>query len=324
MKLKDLRHTITWPISYCVLIGIKALASMISFKRLGTLATLFSRILLIPPGNKKLIMANLDIVFSDKTVEEREILCRQSARNIILTFMEFLWIRGNPKKLLDVVRLSPESEALLKTYYEKDQGVMLISPHLGNWELGNLVINAKGYHGWAVAKEQNNPFTEQLINEGRKLSGAGIIYEKGAAKRMMRLLKNNEFVMLLIDQNTPPKQGGVFVEFFGLPVTVSRAPLSFARKCNAEILMARSIRQKDGTLEVRLQALEKPIADYPDDQSLCREIMKVHETFILDNPDQYLWLYKRFRYIPSNWTGDRSVFPYYHREIDGDYHPGDS
>ncbi|OVE77827.1 hypothetical protein BVX99_01560, partial [bacterium F16] len=243
MRLKDLRHQLTWPIAYYVLLGVKTLASMISFKGLASLATLVSRILLWVPGNKKLIMANLDIVFPDYTDHERQQLCRKCAKSITLTFMEFLWIRGNADKLTTIARLNPQSESLLKSYYEMDQGVIVIGPHIGNWEIGNLLVNAKGYHTWAVAKEQGNPFTERLINEGRKISGSGVIYEKGAAKRMLRVLKNHEMVMLLIDQNTPPKQGGVFVDFFGLPITVSRAPLTFARKCNAEILMGRSIRQ---------------------------------------------------------------------------------
>ena len=122
MKLKDLRRKLTWPISYCVLIGIKALASLIRFKSLSTFASLFSKILLWLPGNRKLIMANLDVVFPDLTDEERQALCRKSARSIVLTFLEFLWIRGNPKKLTSIVRIEPKSEALLKSYYEKDQG----------------------------------------------------------------------------------------------------------------------------------------------------------------------------------------------------------
>jgi len=316
VRFKDVRRKITWPLTNVVLIILKVIARLMPFRALGFVARSIGAMLLLKPGNKKMILANLAIAFPDVDEAERRRICRESTKNMCLTFLEFLWIRSNVKKISTVSRFSPHGEELLKAYREKDEGLMVISPHIGNWEMGNFQMNGSGYHSSAVAKKPDNPFTASLIDEGRKLSGVEIIYEQGAAKGMMRALKKGETVVILIDQNTSPKKGGVFVDFFGLPVAVSRAPVSFARRCNANILMARCIRKSDGCTELDFRELPKPVADYSDDDVLCRAIMEMHEEFVSESPEQYLWLYNRFRYIPSNWKGDRSRYPYYHRIYD--------
>ncbi len=316
MRFKDARRKITWPLTYAVLIALKIMAGIVPFGALGFFARIIGGILMLHPGYKKMIMANLLVAFPRKTDSERTRICRAAAKNMALTFLEFLWVRGNHKKVDTVTHFNSTAEDILRKYVAKDEGLMVISPHIGNWEAGNLHVNAAGYHTWAVAKKQNNPFTAALIDEGRRLSGSEVIHEEGAAKKMMRALKKGETVMILIDQNTPPKKGGVFVDFFGLPVAVSRAPLSFTRRCKANVIVGGCIRRADGHLEIDFRELPKPVAEYVDDDELCRAIMQLHEDFVTEYPEQYLWLYNRFRYIPSNWKGDRSKFPYYHRIYD--------
>jgi KDO2-lipid IV(A) lauroyltransferase len=136
----------------------------------------------------------------------------------------------------------------------------------------------------------------------------------------LKALRQGRGVGTLIDQNTRVRDGGVFVNFFGLPVPSSAAPAALKRYCDthdlpAVIVYGTSLRLADGRNTAHSAYLPKPFAEYADDREVLQELMAISEKFIRMHPEQYLWLYKRFQYIPPDCPADlRGRYPDYAAE----------
>jgi len=132
---------------------------------------------------------------------------------------------------------------------------------------------------------------------------------------MIKALKEGYFIATLVDQNTRVRDGGVFVDFFGLPATTSRAPAMFARKLNVPIAVGGLIRQ-GRRYRVFTVELPKATGDYADDQELVQDIIRITEELIRQYPDQYRWMYERWRYIPEDIDPEREKrYPPYAEKV---------
>ena len=125
---------------------------------------------------------------------------------------------------------------------------------------------------------------------------------------------------LLIDQNTRVRDGGCFVNFFGLPVTSSKSPASLKRFCDANnipavIAYGTSIREADGKIHAKMEYLPKPFDEYENDEAVLQALMDLSEKYIRRYPEQYLWFYHRFQNIPAGIPEEvRRRYPYYAAE----------
>jgi len=123
----------------------------------------------------------------------------------------------------------------------------------------------------------------------------------------------------LIDQNTRVRDGGTFVNFFGLPVTSSLAPAALMKYCAAHhlpavIIYGSCLRDKDDRLVAHSKYLSKPFAEYESEQAVIQELMDISETFIRQSPEQYLWMYHRFQNIhPDTPEELKRRYPFYAR-----------
>ncbi len=109
---------------------------------------------------------------------------------------------------------------------------------------------------------------------------------------------------LLLDQNTAPDEGGVFVEFFGKPVAVSPAAGLLAPSARASVLFGYALPQPDGTylgeMPHVIPAAEVAALDRADAaREITRRITLFYEEAIRARPEGWLWSYKRWRYIPA-------------------------
>ena len=131
----------------------------------------------------------------------------------------------------------------------------------------------------------------------------------------MKALAKGSAIVTLIDQNLRARDGGIWVDFFGLPVSSSRAPAMLARKLGYEIILLEYIRvgRKYTTFT---KTLSKPIPAYESDQELIQDLMTATENIVNKYPEQYLWLYKRYQHIPE--TANEMMidnFPFYAKKV---------
>ncbi len=286
---------------------------------LGTVRALASlcgwAFFLIPPM-KKLIIANIKTAFPEKPDCEIRKIASANSKNIFLMALEFLWFAGRAEKLDAMMDFDPEYTLTTREAKESGRGLIWVTPHLGNWELAGFQIPRMTQIPFAVVvRRQNNPFIHKLIKKSRESCGMIIIEEKGAVKGMLNALKKGFLLGTLIDQNTKARDGGIFVNFFGLPVATSRAPAFFARKLNVEVAVGGCVR-KDGGYMVFAEKLPKKAAEYSSDEEMIQELMNITERMIRKYPEQYLWLYKRWQHIPENIPCElEKKYPFYSGKV---------
>lgn len=274
------------------------------------------RFLILVPQLRRLILANLAVAFPGKKKRDIRKLAVKNASNLVLTVLEFFWFTGRPEMIEKYVDFTEHTWDVTNKYKQEGHGGIWATPHLGNWELAGLKFKRDAGIPFAVVvRNFNNSLLDRLFNSGRMSEGSRIIPAKGAVKGMLKALKEGFFVATLIDQNTRARDGGIFVDFFGLPVSTSRAPAMFARRQNIPVAVGGCIR-KGRRYETFVVELPKLAGEYKDDRELIQDIMKITEDLIREYPDQYLWLYERWLYIPEDIEENRKkLYPYYSRTV---------
>ena len=269
---------------------------------------------------QRLVRANIRAAMPELAPPEVERISRGSLRNMFRNFLEFVWMNGDPDRVARCCYPPPEIKAMLKAHVAAGRRIIFINPHLGSWEASGLMVPMYADMDMvAIAKPIKNPYINRLLNSGgrEKVRGLRIIFSRGAAREAIRQMKLGMHLGTLIDQNTRLRNGGEFLDFFGIPVASSISPAVLKRYCDAHgipavIVFGATLRRPDGILHPVCLELPRPFDEYPDDRAVIQEVMKISESFIRQYPDQYLWLYKRFLYIPPNCPEEvRKRYPYY-------------
>lgn len=266
--------------------------------------------------------ANYRIAFPDAQDEERQRAVRRSFTNFAQVGLDLFWSgRLHANNVRSHVRFV--NEALPRRLLEQNRGVIAVTPHLGNWEIAAFASSLIGLPVHAVVNPLNNPLLAEWFDRHRSRGGVTVIHREGAARAALRTLGRGEGVALLIDQNTKPAEGGVFVDFFGLPATITRAPAVLARRTGAPIMVAVGLPTPDGGWEVRYGP-EIPAASGGDPEEAIdettRRCAQAMENEVRRHPDLWLWMYKRWKYKPS---ADAPGYPFYATKVLGDESSGE-
>ncbi len=179
----------------------------------------------------------------------------------------------------------------------RDRGTagILVSAHLGNWEIMTAAAIRHGLDMTIIVREPNNPFVRPLIERLRGVAG-GLRAAKGlpGAKAALDALRQGRVLGLLCDQKM---NDGVAVPFFGIEAMTPAAPAQLALRFGCPLVPVRV--ERLGPARFRLSsfaALELP--DSGDRQSdtvqLMTAINEILESWIRDQPEQWLWLHRRW------------------------------
>ncbi|MDP7236098.1 MAG: lysophospholipid acyltransferase family protein [Candidatus Latescibacteria bacterium] len=180
------------------------------------------------------------------------------------------------------------------------KGVILVTGHFGYWELLGASVAALGYPMAVVAKDQHNPAVNTLIIKGREKLGMKVISMAAATHAIMRALRRNECVGLLMDQDAGP--GGTFVDFLGLEASTYQGPALFALRSGAPIIPCFIIRE--GAEHHRI-VFESPIEAVPtgdeiaDIQRYTQTYTAVLERYVRTYPDHWFWVHRRWKTRPA-------------------------
>lgn len=306
--LKALRYTA----EYWLVLFAYVLVRWLPHEFLFKISSFCGFFLYLLPSVRNIAKANLRIFFPEKPEEEIAAIARKSVYNVVLSVAELFWFSGRPDKVRQYLDFDPAIAREWEAASNAGRGLIYVCMHFGNWELAGLMVRTFVNDKFAViAREVRNPKIDKLINNSRSTGGNLVIPAKGAVKEMIKAIKNGYALATLADQNTRVRDGGVFINFLGLPVPVSRVPAMFGKKLNAVIVVSGCMR--DGhRYKSYFAKLPKETEAYSDDLEMTQAIMKVVENIVRQNPEQYLWFYKRFQNIPIDATPELiKQYPYY-------------
>ena len=194
-----------------------------------------------------------------------------------------------------IVRL--EGKEHIDQAIQRGKGVIFLAIHSGNWELSSLVGSMIGYPYSLIAHAQRRtPLLAKLLMSLRVAAGAKIISTGAGTREIIRRLKANEIVTLVVDQGG---KDGQLVDFFGRQAAMSTGAIRLALKYGASICLVDISRHKDGqhrlVVDEPLEMLRTENEANDVSVNLAR-IVKRFEIKISDHPQEYLWFYKIWKY----------------------------
>lgn len=179
---------------------------------------------------------------------------------------------------------------------EKGNGVLCISGHCGNWELISLSFKKHlDENVWAIARKQNNPYLNSIIEKMRSGYGNAVIYTKAATKPILGVIKNKGVIGMLIDQAVF-EDNGALIEFLGRKAWANKAPVVFAHKTGVPIVPVFGYRDNDH--HVLTFYPEYPIGGDRSEEGVHRDIQalsRILEDYICAHPADWYWVHRRWK-----------------------------
>jgi Kdo2-lipid IVA lauroyltransferase/acyltransferase len=181
----------------------------------------------------------------------------------------------------------------LKQILERNQGVILVTTHVGNWELMGMALALAGFEVNSIVQAQSNTMWDQYINDCRLSMGMKVIRKKGFLRPIVNAFKRNEIVSFFIDQNAG--RNGILLDVFGREARVPRGAAEFALKLDIPVVFAYIIREAAHRhrLVISEEIQLKRSGDYPTDlRENTALFMGLVQTVICRYPEQWLWMHK--------------------------------
>lgn len=259
---------------------------------------------------RRIAAANLDVAFgATRTEAEKLTICRDAFQTFALVVLDLFWFSAFTKRRLGrYVKFDASFE-----HYFRAGAVIAVTGHLGNWEVMGQAAGVRGAPSVSVAAPLDNDFADHILNRRRRLTGQRIVERQGAVRGLVRALRAGGKVALLMDQNTVPAEGGCFVEFFNLPVPISRAAAALSLKLGAPLVPTFCVARPGGRYEAYALAPLGGPGCGESEERLTSRIAEALESEIRRHPGQWLWMYKRWRFIPADEESER--YPFYARPL---------
>jgi KDO2-lipid IV(A) lauroyltransferase len=179
--------------------------------------------------------------------------------------------------------------------------MVLVTAHIGNWELSGLA------HGWlfgpigVVARPLDNPALDRRLNAFREAGGNAVISKFEALREVLRRLRDGGAVGILLDQNVQ-EQDGIFVEFFGRPAATTTVAAALAVKAGCALLLGHTELRPDGRYRLAYDPPLRwsPSGDRDADVRRLTQVLTRHiEAWVRAAPEQWLWIHRRWKTQPK-------------------------
>jgi len=248
---------------------------------------------------RRIIDFNLSLAFPEKSDTERRRLARMVTRHFARLALDAMRIqRLQPEALLAAVDISGWEHVERAAAFGR--GVIFLTAHIGSWEVAALVIGLKVEGGLSVVNRPlDNPLLEVEVDRLRRLYGNRVFGKRNIVREMLRELKSNNAVGILIDQRVPEGQG-VEVPFFGHPARTHPILARLCRKTGAPVVPLFVFCDAPGRYSLRIDepiVVDAVVDGETDDVSITARFMAIIEEAIRERPDQWLWYHDRWKQL---------------------------
>ncbi len=243
---------------------------------------------------RKTVFSNLEKALPDRKIEHRRI-AKDAYRHFGISAVEFLRMsRMAPEEIASLVEV--RGMAHFYAALARNRGVIIVTAHLGNFDLLAASQAARGIPLAAVSRDLHDSKVNRFWMEARMRSGLRIFRHKGDGRRILRHLKQGGVVALTADQRTSAERGGILVPFMGVSAMTGTAPAALAAVSGSPIVPVRIERQPDGRHiavveeEVSPETVTGPAGIF----EVTKKINDILGRWISQCPEQYMWLHRRF------------------------------
>jgi len=309
-RWKSLRYDLEW-------LGLRLLALLVprlprpvvvQFGRIaGALAARFDR------AGRRVALSNLEAAFGERySAAERARIVRESYQQFASTMIDLFWsprvTAENYRRLIDFEGWDEFARTVGPT------GPCIIAAcHYGNFEWFSLAAGYAGLRATIISQEFKNPRLDPIFNRLREQSGHQMVPRERGIVRLYKTLRRGGTAAILVDLTLHPQQPTVAIDCLGMKMPVTFAHAWLHRRTGLPIVPVHQEALHGG----RCRVVFHPRLEIPSgatDQEIAQLCWDQFEPVVRQNPSPWLWMYKYWRFRPTNAT--RS-YPFYARPVPG-------
>ena len=212
------------------------------------------------------------------------------------SYFEFfsIWGASNKQNISRIHTIHGEN--LLQDALAAPEGVVLIVPHFGTWEIMNAYI-AQFTQMTILYKPVKNAAANQFVRAARSREQAHLVpTDESGVRQIFKALKQGGTTVILPDHT--PNIGGEMIPYFGIPLATSNLSAKLIQKTKAKSLFLYAIRNANQGFDMHIEAIDPQIYQgSANDGTMI--ILQAIKNLILRYPEHYHWSYKRFKANPA-------------------------
>lgn len=262
----------------------------------------------VDPAGRRVIRENLRVALgSTHDDAARRCIERENYRVFARTFLELFWGRrlnpGDWDRYFIMEYDSPAAQAAAT-----GGACIFATAHCGNFEWLSLGRALHCGPSMIIAQDFKNAPLTAIFLRLRSFGGQIIVPQEGAMLRLFRHLKKGGSAAALVDLNTHPDQSAVAIRRFGCWSSISVLHVALAARTGLPLVPALALPHPDGRWRLRFMN-PVPLEDGISLQAAAQACWDVFEPVLRDHPEQWMWLYKHWRYLPQG--ADPANYPEY-------------
>jgi len=250
---------------------------------------------------------NLALALPEASAKDRSRILRLLFRNLGWQLVEFCRLpRYTPENTRGWIRTEGIEHFLAAQ--ARGKGVLVLTGHLGAWELSSFYHSLMGHPMGMVIRRLDNRPLDQYVNRVRCLHGNQVLHKDDFARGLLHAMRRGGTVGILMDTNMTPPQGE-FVQFFGITACTASGLARIALKTGAAVLPGFCLweeKEQQYVLhfgpELRFARTADHEADVLVATQQCNDVL---ESWIRRYPDQWLWIHRRWKTRPP---GEASLY----------------
>jgi Kdo2-lipid IVA lauroyltransferase/acyltransferase len=283
---------------YAALRGAVAAMERLSFRRAGVIGERIARLGYWPLGIRRAVVERqLTAAFPGRDRAEIERITRASYEHLGRTSIETAILPAyDASEIIDMFD-DVQGWSIVEERLARGKGLILVTGHLGNWELGGAYLAARGVPIDAVARHMANPLFDRYLTRTRQRIGMTVVHDEEAVRRVPRSLRSGRAVAFLVDQGAVGL-ASTWVPFFGRFAKTPRGPAVFALRLDAPIVFGAAVRKPSGRYQLTFEAVDvSPTGDREADvDRIVADYTLTLEHWVRRTPEQYLWHHRRWKH----------------------------
>ncbi len=262
---------------------------------------------------RRLAYENLSLAVSEGGLD----LAGRSARQVVLacyanfarTFIDLFWFAGRTAEQAREWIVIEGAERFERVASRGDAAIY-VTPHYGSFELSSLAVGFFGVPLNVVAREFKNRRLTEIFRRARESSGHTVHNRDGVMLKLLRMLRDHRSIAISPDLCVPPQGAATLIESFGIPASVTALHVELAKRCSVQIVAAVCEPNADGKATLRiLEVFDPPPAESQRGSrrrrcEMTQRIWDRFETLVRRRPEMWLWMYRHWRYRPTDASDD--------------------
>ena len=298
----NLRHRVQYGAMRTVLGAL----DLLSWKRAAALGERLGTLGYKPLGVRRKVVER-QIAAAFPGLDEAEVLriARESYAHLGRTTIETALLGTLPSNAVLGLFEGADNWACVERAMAAGKGLIFVTGHLGNWELGGAYLAARGVGLDVVVRNQENPLFDAYLNRTRERIGMTVVRDSEAVKRTPRSLKAGRAIAFLSDQGVLGL-ASTFVPFFGRPAKTPRGPAVFALRLKVPVVFGTALRQPSGRYRISFEpvTVQDTGNRERDVDAVVAEYTKTLERWVRKAPEQYFWHHRRWKRQPDDTPDD--------------------